>query len=256
MPPALAMSESSADWYSDWRRWSPSAFAAPTADDMAYCDAELAPLLPAGNARILEVGFGNGPVLGWCRARGHRCAGVESSATLAARGRAAGFEIFESLAEALDKCGERAFDLVLALDVLEHIEIHDLPEMLKCIRLLSRDGAAFVARFPNGDSPFGRAYQHGDVTHVTVIGSEKIAWLAGEAGFRVERVKEPAVPLKGAGVLRAAKRLSGLVLRRTLDKLISHAYFAGAIRVFSASVVVVLRAIESPKRDDGPERHV
>ena len=244
------MSETSADWYSDWKRWEPSAFAAPTADDLAYCDAELAPLLPRGNSRILEIGFGNGPVLGWCRARGHEASGVESNPALAARGTAAGFEIFESLAEAVEQRGERAFDLVVALDVLEHVTIDDLPGMLKTIRSLLRDGAAFVARFPNGDSPFGRAFQYGDVTHVTVIGSEKIAWLAKQSGFEVARVKEPAVPLKGAGVLRAAKRLSGVALRRTLDRLISYAYFAGAIRVFSASLVVVLRAAELHARRD------
>jgi hypothetical protein len=40
-----------------------------------------------------------------------------------------------------------------------------------------RNGGVFIARFPNGDSPFGLANQNGDLTHVTAIGSEKFRYL-------------------------------------------------------------------------------
>lgn len=233
---------SSHDWYSAWKHWDNREFGKAGLDESVYCDAELGLYLPSGKARVLEVGFGNGGVLGWCRERGHECVGVESNPLLVAKAREAGFDAVASLQEARDRHGDHAFDLAVAFDVLEHMPVSDIAEALREIHVLLKPGSVLVVRVPNGDSPFGGVYQHGDVTHVTVLGSGKIQWLASQTGFSVERLKEPAVPLRGADILRICRRLSAKAIRLIVDSLISYAYFSGTVRVFSANLVAILRA--------------
>lgn len=61
------------------------------------------------------------------------------------------------------------FDLIVALDVMEHIETSDLVDFMSSVRNLLKPGGMFVARVPNGSSPWGLVYQYGDITHVTVL---------------------------------------------------------------------------------------
>lgn len=230
------------DEYSAWKGWDKIDFGKPSVDQRAYCDAELGPFVTDIKARVIELGFGNGSLLDWCRERGHDCVGVELSPVLVTKALEAGFDAVVSLAEARDRYGDHAFDLAVAFDVLEHVPAPEIPGVLKEIHMLLKPEAVLVISFPNGDSPFGRAYQHDDITHVTAMGSGRIRWFATQAGFNVERLKEPSVPLRGAGVLRICKRLSAKAIRLIVGPLISYAYFSGAVRVFSASLVVILRA--------------
>lgn len=240
------------DEYAELKGWDAEHFGQPGKDESAYCDAELGPYAAGRKARIIELGFGNGGLLGWCRQRGYECVGMESNPLLMARAAQAGFATVTSLAEARQRYGEHSFDLAVALDVFEHIPADNLPGILKDIHALLAPGAVLVARFPNGDSPFGLAYQNGDFTHATVLGSGKIAVLAKQAGFSVECFKEPAVPLRGAGLARVCRRLSAKAWRWILGALISHAYFAGSVRVLSANMVAVLRSQSMPQPDASP----
>ena len=235
------MALSPEDWYSSWKRWDKSEFGKPTGDEAAYCDAELGPLVAPKHAHVLEIGFGNGGVLGWCRQRGYDCVGVESNPALVVKAREAGYEAFGSLEDVRNLCGNHAIDLAVAFDVLEHLSTSEILEVMRGIHILLKPEAVLIARFPNGDSPFGRAHQHADITHTTALGSGKAQWLASQSGFIVDRFKEPAVPLRGAGVLRICKRLSAKGIRWVFGWLIGHAYFLGAVRVFSANIVAIFR---------------
>jgi SAM-dependent methyltransferase len=244
------MTITSHEEYSAWKGWDQKDFGNPSREQCAYCEAELGPYISDEQARVLELGFGNGSLLGWCRECGHDCMGVELSPVLVTKALKAGFNAVASLAEARNRNGDHSFDLAVAFDIFEHIPASEILGVLKEIHMLLKPGALLVISFPNGDSPFGRAHQHGDITHVTALGSGKIKWFATQAGFNVERLKEPAVPLRGEGVLRICKRLSAKAIRLIVDLLISYAYFSGAVRVFSASLVVILRASESALRPD------
>lgn len=91
------MTESKLSWYSDWKCWEEKDFGKPSKDEFAYCDAEIGPYLSGTNPLILEVGFGNGGVLGWCRERGYDCVGVETNPLLVARAAKSRFTAFETL---------------------------------------------------------------------------------------------------------------------------------------------------------------
>jgi len=98
--------------------------AAAYADEQAF-RAENAGLLDAferlgPRGRLLEVGSAGGWLLKHARERGWQAQGVEFSATMAARARALGLEVFHGdlLAAALSA---DSFDLVYMGDVLEHV---------------------------------------------------------------------------------------------------------------------------------------
>jgi hypothetical protein len=68
---------------------------------------------------------------------------------------------------------------------MEHIPLETLPDFLCEVRRVLQPEGVFVARFPNGDSPFGLHVQNGDVTHKTSIGSIRARYLAAQAGMDV-----------------------------------------------------------------------
>ena len=58
-----------------------------------------------------------------------------------------------------------------------------------------RDGTLIVvSRFPNGQSPFGRVFQHGDFSHKSTLSTYKIEYLAALTGFVESRRTTGVVP--------------------------------------------------------------
>lgn len=84
-------------------------------------DRVLARLAPLPPSRILEVGCATGSLLRELGARGHDCAGLESS--IAARALASAMHGGSvSIVDAPDSSWTEHFDVLLALEVIEHIE--------------------------------------------------------------------------------------------------------------------------------------
>ena len=95
-----------------------------------------------------ELGVGKGLLFGRFRADGWSCAGVEPGAWAGlCSGSSADEELYRSLA---DVPSDRAFDVVIALDVLEHVR--DPAAMLRRLRELARPGARVYLAFPNCES--------------------------------------------------------------------------------------------------------
>lgn len=93
-------------------------------DYFAHARKEIAPLLPKKCGRVLEVGCGSGATLGWLR-RDHQAAhtvGVEIAESAAEIARTLANEVFCLDFERHDLPGDaQPFDLILCLDVLEHM---------------------------------------------------------------------------------------------------------------------------------------
>ena len=128
------------------------------------------------NANLLEIGFGNGGLLGYMRQTGRQVSGIETNPTLINRAIRAGVKCFDQLADIPEDC----FDIVILMDVLEHIDQAAIPEFFKELERITKQGGRVIIRSPNGHSPLGLSNQHGDVTHVTVITIPKVDfWLRG-----------------------------------------------------------------------------
>jgi SAM-dependent methyltransferase len=170
--------------YAQWKQWEGDFQASDR--DARYFTAEFSGIALAGK-RVLEIGFGNGRFLAWAKSQGALVAGTEIEETMLARAREKGFV---ALPPALDvlAAGTERFDVVVAFDVFEHWDKQALIANLRHIASVLDAGGIVLARFPNGHSPFGRVYQHGDITHQTALSKSSIEQLAGMSGFSVVRV--------------------------------------------------------------------
>lgn len=191
------------DSYVEWKSWSGESFSRYAASEALFYRAEFGHVVDKARntqPRVIEIGFGNGSLLGWLRDNGAIATGIEVQDELKERARQAGFAVIDTLAEVPDQ----SIDMVVALDVFEHINYPDLQRLCEDIRRVLKPGGYLIARFPNGDSPFSMRFQNGDATHVLYIGDALIGNLMQTTGFSVEALRAPSeVPtgLKGVAIL-------------------------------------------------------
>lgn len=136
----------------------------------------------AKNSKILEIGFGNGTFLNYCKQQGYDLVGTELNADLLSVAGTAGYEVFGG--EFLEKAEPSSFDFIFAYDVIEHIYPDDVVSFLSACNRVLRPGGVAIFRFPNGDSPMAMPNFNADVTHVNWIGSGKIDYYSQVAGFQ------------------------------------------------------------------------
>jgi 2-polyprenyl-3-methyl-5-hydroxy-6-metoxy-1,4-benzoquinol methylase len=99
-------------------------YAAKSGDYFAHARKEIEPLLPLNCGRVLEIGCGSGATLGWLRQQhqAESTVGVEIAAEAAGKARSFADEVHCLDFERHDlPGGAKKFDLVLCLDVLEHM---------------------------------------------------------------------------------------------------------------------------------------
>lgn len=166
--------------YAEWKSWSPDA--APIPQFSIYSE-EIARAKLLSGARILEIGFGEGTFLDWARDQGFLCSGLEINPELVESARARSHDVHRGTLHDAFPSGENIFDAVVLFDVLEHILLDDILLLFDDLRRLLRPDGKIIARFPNGASPFGRAYQYGDATHVSVLTGSSMTQIGMAAGF-------------------------------------------------------------------------
>ncbi len=199
-PPAGAENGSAAHFgseYAQWKTWDSATFGSLTQSEEASISAEIKKsqaVLPP-QSRVLEIGFGNGAFLAYGNKRQWEVHGTEINPELVRRAQESGFRAVET--GDLQAFSDKYFDLVVAFDVLEHIPREKLASFLTEIKRVMKDGAVFIARFPNGDSPIGMPYQHGDPTHMTTIGSSQARFFANMLGVELLYIGGAAQPLLG-----------------------------------------------------------
>lgn len=192
--------------YSLWKSWNESQFGVLEPFEERYFDKELKRAkceFPA-DTKVLEIGFGNGKFLSYARKKGWSVVGIEANEQLVDL---AGKQAFNALnADNLSHIQSGQFDLVVAFDVLEHIPKEDLIGWYFEIHRVLKIGGCFIARFPNGDSPFGLLNQNGDVTHVTSIGSVMARYFATRADMKIVYMGGEAQPLVGETAVHTLHR--------------------------------------------------
>lgn len=211
--------------YLGWKNWGGSGFGALTSAEEAYFAAEMAKL-PLDRTRplhVLEIGFGNGAFLGFARKQGWAVSGTELIAELVQAADAAGI----NAKVGMDGFEAASFDLIVAFDVLEHIPADDAVEFMASIKRVARPGALFLARYPNGDSPFSLSYQNGDLTHVNAIGSSKLRHLAQRSGAELLYISGEARVSTGLGFKGKVRMAISAAAARIINKAVPLLFLPG-----------------------------
>jgi SAM-dependent methyltransferase len=228
--------------YLDWKGWTADGFGVLGPYDRRYFHMEMcrAGLRSLSGLRVIEIGFGNGVFAAWAKASGALYSGVEVDDALVRRGLDAGFDVTSSLPAADGpQCG--SVDAVVAFDVFEHLDREAMRRMLADLRLLLKPGGLLIGRVPSGDSPFSRHYQHGDLTHLQVIGTGSVRQVARLTGFTVDGIRPQAYPVRGLGLRLSLRRSVVHVVRSLAYPLVAGLLMGSRNAVMSPNLVFVLR---------------
>ena len=131
--------------YSSWKGWAQEDFGVEGRGDRPYYQRELRELMGADTRKVLEVGFGNGSVLAFGRARGWVMTATELQPELVATAIRLGYDAHDSTA--VDDLPDESYDGIVALDVFEHIPPAASIDFLTVLGRKLRVGGHIVLRF-------------------------------------------------------------------------------------------------------------
>ncbi|ANJ27671.1 class I SAM-dependent methyltransferase [Agromyces aureus] len=238
-----------AEGYSDWKGWTADTFGHLSRGDDDYYAREVRDATRRTSiGTVLEIGFGNGAFLAFCRSRGWDVTGVELLPELVEAAKAAGFAAYPS--DRLDEVPDASFDAVFAFDVFEHIPPEASVEFLRTLKAKLRPGGVLVLRYPNVDTWIGNPFQFGDVTHVNAIGALKMGYYADTVGFDLVILR--ATKRRGFAVspIHGVHALTAGVLAKIVAGVAKAVYFPDIRVVLSSSSVI---SILTPREErDGP----
>ena len=224
--------------YINWKNWG-DGFGQVEPANKAYFSKELgAAKIQGTSASVLEIGFGSGQFLGFCRGQGLAVTGLEMNELLVAEAQEQGFDARG--AEALKTLPASSFDLVAAFDVIEHISKADIPAFLSAIRKCLKDDGRLLLRFPNGDSWLGRVNQNGDPTHQTEMGYFMLDYFARETGWKIISFSAPQSPGFAAGAVKGLHSLLARPIAKLIAALLHAIYLPASPVVLSSSNVVAV----------------
>ena len=220
--------------YEAWKGW--SSYFTFDAEDAAYFAGELRGV-PLKDKTVLELGFGAGRFLAWARAQGAQLAGAEIGAQSIKEAERFGVELLDPTIETIAAAHAERFDIIAAFDLFEHFDVDTIRARLVAAETMLKPGGLLILRFPNGQSPFGLAPQHGDVTHRTALSKAKIEQLCADTTLTTVRYAG-AHRIGGRGgkaVVRAARSLA----QRLIGMVLSAVYGFGI--PWDSMVVLVMR---------------
>ena len=153
--------------------------------------------LPASpQAAILDVGCGGGQMLQVFRALGFgNGQGVDISEQQAQKGREAGLDVRGG--DALRALEEKKnhWDLILAIDILEHLQKAEALEFIRAAHAALKPGGRLILQMPNPCAPTGMRIRYGDLTHEISLSPDCAARLLDLFGFTaIESRETGAVP--------------------------------------------------------------
>lgn len=206
---------------------------------------ELASLDLQAGARVLELGFGEGRFLDFAKDEGYTVTGIEIIPELVAAAEKRGHDVILGGLDVLGKLTDR-YDLVVALDVIEHLDRDELKTLFQQCAVLLRPGGSVFLRCPNGSSPFSLGHQNSDLTHRSFLTDGSIRQVAEPFGLRVVAARNPLRHLPD-GLMARARRRAVYLLRDLIETAIGYAYFGRRCPLDPNLVVVIKRAADVPR---------
>jgi SAM-dependent methyltransferase len=148
-------------------------------------------LFSKDDASVLELGCGQGFMLRYLSSAGFtNLTGIDISAEQVERAQANGFNVIQ--ADAFDYLKKNAgqFEIIVAIDMIEHFKKEELFELLQLIHNALIPGGLFVLQTPNGEGLMPGYVIYGDLTHFTILSPLSLKHILTVTGFKEIRIKE------------------------------------------------------------------
>lgn len=172
------------------------------------------PFLPTDKqARILDIGCGQGHCIAWLRRLGYeRVEGVDYSPTMLAVARQhlgkTGLQHIDDLAAWLQRHPD-TFDVITLNQVIEHFTKQDVATNLPLIRQALRPGGVLMVQTPNLCAFDGVRSRYVDITHEIGLTEDSLSQVLRLAGFERIAMIGTRLPLRGS-----LKRIAFRLLQR------------------------------------------
>lgn len=141
---------------------------------------------PRRSARIVDLGCGDGIYLHYLKEAGYtNTLGVDVSGEQIARARRLGVgDVTQgSINGFLAGAGDESIDVVLLIDVLEHLTRDELFQTLDAVMRVLAPGGLVLAHVPNAEGVFGMRVRYGDFTHEQAFTAQSSCQVFRTVGF-------------------------------------------------------------------------
>jgi 2-polyprenyl-3-methyl-5-hydroxy-6-metoxy-1,4-benzoquinol methylase len=129
------------------------------------------------NARIIDVGCGNGSLIWWLQRSGYKdTEGIDTSNEQVQVAHDLGVENVKQSdlrAYLLDR--PETYDVIVLRDVVEHFEREEIIDIFKICRKALRSSGKIIIQVPNASAPFFGRIRYGDFTHEIAFTSSSLA---------------------------------------------------------------------------------
>ena len=149
------------------------------------------------DAKIIDLGCGNGSFLLWLKEKGYsNIEGIDISKEQVEDAKKLGLENVY-LADALEflKNKSECYDLMVARDLLEHLNKEEVLDFLELIFKSVKIGGHLIIQTSNAESPFCGKYRYGDFTHELSFTVNSLKQISYATGFNeiIFRPQKPVV---------------------------------------------------------------
>lgn len=157
------------------------------AERAPYIQSIIAKHIPSDkSAPILDLGCGYGAFIHFLKQAGYNnLAGVDFSQEQIEVAHQLGIKevSYGTLEETLANKQDASLEVILAMDILEHLDTPELFDTLDEIYRVLRPGGKIIATVPNGEGLYGMRIMFGDITHYTAFTPQSISQILKVIGF-------------------------------------------------------------------------
>lgn len=139
------------------------------------------------DTKILEIGCGHGALIYYAKKMGYNhLEGIDASLEQVEEARKLGLGDSirqEDLMETLSKSADKAYNIIVALDVIEHMTKSELLDLVEELHRVLCSGGKLILHMPNAASPFFGRVRYGDYTHEQAFTQSSLSQLLIARGF-------------------------------------------------------------------------
>jgi 2-polyprenyl-3-methyl-5-hydroxy-6-metoxy-1,4-benzoquinol methylase len=143
------------------------------------------------DAPLLDLGCGQGFMLKYLISAGFtNLTGIDISQEQVEKAKASGFNVLQADAFTFLRENENQFEIIMAIDMIEHFKKEELYELLKLIYGALKPGGLFILQTPNGEGLMPGYVIYGDLTHFTILSPLSLKHILTVTGFENVHIKE------------------------------------------------------------------